>query len=60
MTEPMSRNRLLGSLKEAASWPGADQNTVMALAAGFGAFMSLGIVGLWLYRGGKHRARSSR
>jgi LPLT family lysophospholipid transporter-like MFS transporter len=34
--------------------------TVMALAAGFGAFMSLGIVGLWLYRGGKHRARSSR
>ena len=33
MTEPMSRNRLLGSLKEAASWPGADQNTVMALAA---------------------------
>jgi glyoxylase-like metal-dependent hydrolase (beta-lactamase superfamily II) len=33
MTEPMSRNRLLGSLKEAASWPGADRNTVMALAA---------------------------
>ena len=33
MTEPMSRNRLLGSLKEAASWPGADQNTVMTLAA---------------------------
>ena len=33
MTEPMSRNRLLGSLKEAASWPGADRNTVMTLAA---------------------------
>ena len=32
MTGPISRNRLLGSLKEAASWPGADRNTVMALA----------------------------
>jgi glyoxylase-like metal-dependent hydrolase (beta-lactamase superfamily II) len=33
MTEPISRNRLIGSLREAASWPGADQNTVMTLAA---------------------------
>jgi glyoxylase-like metal-dependent hydrolase (beta-lactamase superfamily II) len=32
MTGPVSRNRLLGSLKEAASWPGTDRNTVMALA----------------------------
>ncbi len=32
MTRPISRNRLLGSLKEAASWPGADRNTVMTLA----------------------------
>jgi hypothetical protein len=32
MTEPISRNRLLGSLEEAASWPGADQSTVMTLA----------------------------
>jgi glyoxylase-like metal-dependent hydrolase (beta-lactamase superfamily II) len=32
MTEPISRNRLLGSLKEAASWPGADRNTVLTLA----------------------------
>lgn len=32
MTGPISRNRLLGSLTEAASWPGADRNTVMALA----------------------------
>jgi glyoxylase-like metal-dependent hydrolase (beta-lactamase superfamily II) len=32
MTGPISRNRLLGSLKEAASWPGADRNTVMTLA----------------------------
>ena len=32
MTEPISRNRLLGSLKEAASWPGADRNTVVTLA----------------------------
>jgi hypothetical protein len=28
----ISRNRLLGSLKEAASWPGADRNTVVTLA----------------------------
>ena len=27
MTGPISRNRLLGSLTEAASWPGADRNT---------------------------------
>jgi glyoxylase-like metal-dependent hydrolase (beta-lactamase superfamily II) len=33
MTGPVSRNRLLGSLTEAASWPGAHRNTVMALAA---------------------------
>ena len=32
MTGPLSRNRLLGSLKEAASWPGADRNTVVTLA----------------------------
>src|SRR4029077_7852093 len=32
MTGPISRNRLLGSLEEAASWPGADQNTVVTLA----------------------------
>ena len=32
MTVPISRNRFLGSLKEAASWPGADRNTVVALA----------------------------
>ena len=32
MTGPISRNRLLGSLKEAASWPGADRNTVVILA----------------------------
>ena len=32
MTGPISRNRLLGSLKEAASWPWADRNTVMTLA----------------------------
>jgi glyoxylase-like metal-dependent hydrolase (beta-lactamase superfamily II) len=32
MTEPISRNRLLGSLKQAASWPGAERNTVMTLA----------------------------
>jgi glyoxylase-like metal-dependent hydrolase (beta-lactamase superfamily II) len=32
VTEPISRNRLLGSLKEAASWPGAHPNTVMTLA----------------------------
>jgi hypothetical protein len=29
---PISRNRLLGSLKEAASWPGADRSTLVALA----------------------------
>src|SRR5690349_24854965 len=33
MTGPISRNRLLGSLKNAASWPGADRNTVVTLAA---------------------------
>jgi len=27
MTGPISRNRLLGSLTEAASWPGPDRNT---------------------------------
>jgi len=32
VTGPISRNRLLGSLKEAASWPGADRNTVVTLA----------------------------
>jgi MFS transporter, LPLT family, lysophospholipid transporter len=32
-------------------------SSVMALAAGFGAFMSVSIVGLWLYRGKKQRAR---
>jgi glyoxylase-like metal-dependent hydrolase (beta-lactamase superfamily II) len=32
MTGPLSRNRWLGSLKEAASWPGADRNTVVTLA----------------------------
>jgi len=32
MTGPISRNRLLGSLMEAASWPGADRNTVVTLA----------------------------
>jgi glyoxylase-like metal-dependent hydrolase (beta-lactamase superfamily II) len=30
--KPVSSNRLLGSLKETASWPGADRNTVMTLA----------------------------
>jgi len=33
MTGPISPDRLLGSLKEAASWPGADRNTVVTLAA---------------------------
>ena len=32
MNGPISRNRLLGSLKEAASWPEADRNTVVTLA----------------------------
>jgi glyoxylase-like metal-dependent hydrolase (beta-lactamase superfamily II) len=32
VTGPISPNRLLGSLKEAAGWPGADQNTVVTLA----------------------------
>jgi glyoxylase-like metal-dependent hydrolase (beta-lactamase superfamily II) len=32
MTGPISRNRSLGSLKEAASWPGADRSTVVTLA----------------------------
>jgi glyoxylase-like metal-dependent hydrolase (beta-lactamase superfamily II) len=30
--EPVSSNRLFGSLKEAASWPGADRNTMVTLA----------------------------
>lgn len=30
--KPISSNRLLGSLKEAASWPGSDRNTVVTLA----------------------------
>jgi AraC-like DNA-binding protein len=30
--KPISRNRLLESLKEAASWPGADRNTMVTLA----------------------------
>jgi glyoxylase-like metal-dependent hydrolase (beta-lactamase superfamily II) len=32
VAEPISPNRLLGSLKEAAGWPGADRNTVVTLA----------------------------
>ena len=32
MTGPISRNRFLGSLKEVGRWPGADRNTVVALA----------------------------
>jgi glyoxylase-like metal-dependent hydrolase (beta-lactamase superfamily II) len=32
MTGPISPNRLLESLKEAASWPGSDLSTVMVLA----------------------------
>jgi glyoxylase-like metal-dependent hydrolase (beta-lactamase superfamily II) len=32
VTGPISRNRLLESLKEAASWPGAARNTVVTLA----------------------------
>ena len=32
MTGPISRNHSLGSLKEAASWPGADRNTLVTLA----------------------------
>jgi glyoxylase-like metal-dependent hydrolase (beta-lactamase superfamily II) len=30
--KPVSSNRLLGSLKEAAGWPGADRNTMVTLA----------------------------
>jgi glyoxylase-like metal-dependent hydrolase (beta-lactamase superfamily II) len=30
--KPISSNRLLGSLKEAAGWPGSDRNTVVTLA----------------------------
>jgi Metallo-beta-lactamase superfamily len=30
--KPISGNRLVGSLKDAASWPGADRNTVVTLA----------------------------
>jgi hypothetical protein len=37
MTGPVSRNRLLGSLKEAASWPGADRKTVVTLALALAA-----------------------
>jgi len=33
VTQPISRNRLVGSLTEAASWPGADRNTLVTLAA---------------------------
>jgi hypothetical protein len=29
---PISRNRLLGSLREVAGWPGADTSTVVTLA----------------------------
>jgi hypothetical protein len=32
VTGPISGNRLLGSLKEAAGWPGADRSTVVTLA----------------------------
>src|ERR1700722_5222910 len=32
MTDPISRSRFVGSLLEAASWPGADPNAVVALA----------------------------
>ena len=32
MTGPISHNHLVESLKEAASWPGADRNAVMILA----------------------------
>jgi glyoxylase-like metal-dependent hydrolase (beta-lactamase superfamily II) len=32
VTGPISRNRLVGSLQEAASWPGADLSTVVTLA----------------------------
>ena len=32
LAKPISSDRLLGSLKEAASWPGADRNTVVTLA----------------------------
>ncbi len=31
-SKPISSDRLVGSLKEAASWPGADRNTVVTLA----------------------------
>jgi glyoxylase-like metal-dependent hydrolase (beta-lactamase superfamily II) len=32
VTGPISRHRLLGSLQEAAAWPGADRGTVVTLA----------------------------
>jgi hypothetical protein len=32
MTGPLSPNRFLGSLKEAAGWPGAHRSTVVILA----------------------------
>ena len=32
MTEPISRNRLLASLEEAASWPEAHPSTLVTLA----------------------------
>jgi glyoxylase-like metal-dependent hydrolase (beta-lactamase superfamily II) len=35
--KPISSNRLLGSLEEAASWPGADRNTVVTLALSLAA-----------------------
>jgi hypothetical protein len=34
VTGPISRNRSLGSLIEAARWAGADRNTVVVLAIG--------------------------
>jgi hypothetical protein len=35
--KPISSNRLIGSLKEAARWPGADRNTVVTLALSLAA-----------------------
>ena len=43
MTRPISRNRLLESLKEAASWPRADRNTVVTLATVTGQRLRRGI-----------------
>jgi hypothetical protein len=39
--KPISSNRLLGSLKEAASWPGADRNTVVLDPFGFLVYAEL-------------------